>query len=319
MGNDDDDDEWEDEDDDPSESDEPDERPECLHYAAHWTPSIRDQYHPVTKIIQNHLRTIFSQDPTPLLYNAIISMSTNPSTSKMLLQDLAQIATTSADTLSAALEIHAGNGNAFAIQSLLQSSSYLLQPHHAPSLQLSVIVLGTEATLLPNALHILERELISTIRSIHHAVLRSYSQADEKANKDELLKLLKLPAGSSRRAEKVETWLENASTPTSPAQGMAGFQPAAFAAMLMGLAPPTPDVDDDADLVSYIDMEPHDPDYEELRREFRPQFKLYFEGWKTTADSLQGGQAILAKIYREMTELMMYMRAPDIVQEMIAR
>ena len=70
------------------------------------------------------------------------------------------------------------------------------------------------------------------------------------------------------RQDRIERWVDAVSTP-----GLNNPNPMAFAAMVMGL-PITPTMEglDEMEL-SYLEMDPSDPDLEDLREEFRPRLK----------------------------------------------
>ncbi|KAF5365162.1 hypothetical protein D9757_011761 [Collybiopsis confluens] len=49
-----------------------------------------------------------------------------------------------------------------------------------------------------------------------------------------------------------------------------------------------------------FDMDPHDPDMDEIREEFRPRWRERFESWVETATAVKGGWVALARVYLKM-------------------
>ena len=81
------------------------------------------------------------------------------------------------------------------------------------------------------------------------------------------------------------------------------------------------DAEDNSDLLSMLDIEQggSDPDLDDFRDEFRPNLRSRFEGWTTLAPILKGGNVSLTKLYGKAIELMPFLKASDVVTEMIAR
>jgi len=94
----------------------------------------------------------------------------------------------------------------------------------------------------------------------------------------------------------------------------------AFGAIMMGL-PILPGVDegDDLDMLSYFDLDPNDPDMDDIRDEYRPNLKARFDNWLEVGTGLTGGPVVLVKFYAKVLEKMPYIQGQDIVNEMTNR
>jgi hypothetical protein len=82
---------------------------------------------------------------------------------------------------------------------------------------------------------------------------------------------------------------------------------------------PGMDDGDDADILSYVDLDQDDPDLDDLRDTYRPNLKAIFEGWVHVGQTLKGGSLVLAKLYLKALEMMPWLRAADVVEEMANR
>jgi hypothetical protein len=91
----------------------------------------------------------------------------------------------------------------------------------------------------------------------------------------------------------------------------------AFAAMAVGLPVSSGISGEDPELAAALDMDQFDPDLEDLREEFRPRLKARFDGWCKVAARIEGGSAIMIKAYAKVVELMPFLRASDVVEEML--
>jgi len=111
----------------------------------------------------------------------------------------------------------------------------------------------------------------------------------------------------------VKHWLDAVSTPASAAFP----QPMMFAAMMMGI--PFTQVDiDDLDPWTTLDMDPADPDFAELREEYRPNLKGRWEGWFSVASS-EHDRNIRPRLFDYLLDQLYVFQAPDVVDEMVAR
>jgi len=62
-----------------------------------------------------------------------------------------------------------------------------------------------------------------------------------------------------------------------------------------------------------------DPDLEDLREEFRPQFKARFEGWLGATLTIGKPDQVFRAVYEELVVLMPFIRDSCIVDEMLGR
>jgi hypothetical protein len=287
----------------------------CRLHAHHWTTLINDQRLPLQKIVEGRLRSIFEVTPSLPLFMTILSISRNvPESQKWLFSTIAQNATNTPETLAAALEIFSAESEVPRVLALLDSHSYLLRPRDAQSLQLAVVTIGESPQYHARAIPIITKELSDSIREIHVAVRSGFSHIDEAKNHHELAEILKLRAGRIRR-QRVEAWIEAVSSPPAPLM----HPMAVAAAMMMGLPVPPPGPQgEDPELIAALDMsESHDRDLEDLRDEFRPKLSERFDGWCKVANNMKGGSGLLADAHARTLKLMPFMRASDIVHEML--
>ncbi|KAI0689093.1 hypothetical protein BC835DRAFT_276645 [Cytidiella melzeri] len=278
----------------------------------HWPLRIRSCVTELRALTEDVMKRNFEALPSSRLYDTLIGIATDPnSLSEELHEMLDSVATTCSDAMAVALEIYAGECNGPAITRLLQNHSHLIRPRDAPALQKAVIALS-EVGHAELGLSILRKELVDTARTVRQALLLSYSRLDVAANRNELFQVIKLPSGAPRRA-RIETWVDSISSPGADAP-----IPFMFAAMMMGV-PPMPGMNPDDDAYTYLDLDPHDPDLEDLRHEFRPALKRRFESWVDVAHRLKNGSAVLLTTYKFLIEFMPFLRAPDVTEEMIGR
>ncbi|KAF9530956.1 hypothetical protein CPB83DRAFT_892227 [Crepidotus variabilis] len=326
--------EWEDEDYDPAEdedlgdyagdcfddnsdydTEESDSRCSCNRHANYWTDDANHQRIPLRDCVEKQLMNVFRETPSLGIFNSLATISGDPiKTEKELMKILEEVAGSTPDNLVAALEIHISNNNYSKIVALLDEYSYLLRPRDMTTLVCAVTLLD-ESSFRGRALFILEKELEDSLGAIYHSIRASFTFIEDEPNKQELKEILKLKSSSSSRKARVEAWAETViSSPGNP------MHPMAFAAMMMGL-PMIPGVDDgeDSDILNYVDLDQNDPDFEDLREEYRPNLKARFDGWTNLGSSLNGGPAVLAKLYQKAVEIMPFLQGQDIVNEMAAR
>lgn len=232
-----------------------------------------------------------------------------------LMAHLDDIAFSCSDAYAAALDIHTLENHTSTIASMLHSHSHLLRSRDAPALQAAVSIISSHPLYLTLALEIIEKELMDTARCVRAAILVSFARLDEPANKEEIQKILKMRSSADGRQDRVERYVDAIATP-----GTNTPNPIAFAAMMIGL-PLVPGMDaaEDADPLGYMDLDPHDPDFEDLREEFRPRLKQRFEEWADTGKLVKGGPAVLLRVYNQITEMMPLLRASDIVEDILGR
>lgn len=266
--------------------------------------------------IQIAMTSVFKVRPSLRLYSALLAVSSDSeSTEAELKEHIDAVATTCSDMFAAALDIHALESRTDTIVELLRGHSHLLRPRDAPSLQTAVSIMSNNPWHRPFALEIIEKELLDTAHCIRAAMLVSFSQLDDPANKKEIQQILTLRPSAGGRQDRIERYVDAIATP-----GTNVPNPMAFAAMMMGLPlGPGMDPGEDADPLGYLDLDPHDPDLEDLREEFRPRFKQRFEGWADTATLVRGGPTILLKVYSVVIDMMPFLRASDVVDDILSR
>jgi hypothetical protein len=76
---------------------------------------------------------------------------------------------------------------------------------------------------------------------------------------------------------------------------------------------------DDADPIEYTDVDIQDPEFDDLREEFRSDLKECLQSWIEAGQKMNGGMSVLLKVYAVIVEVMSFMSAPDIVDEMTGR
>ncbi|KZT13272.1 uncharacterized protein LAESUDRAFT_669733 [Laetiporus sulphureus 93-53] len=283
--------------------------------ARHWSSRISNQMSKLREHIQDVLMAIFKVAPSRSLYQALSIMSTTPDLmDSQLLARLHAVAASCSETFVAALDIYSYVEDSEAIIDLLDHYPHLLRPRDALTLQGAVSVLGRSAFYQQRALQIIEKELLNTARELGAALLSSFSQLDAPANQAELQQILKLRHAAPGRHDRIEEWVDAVSTPGQNTPG-----PMAFAAMMMGLPVPNMDAAEEADPLGYLDFDPTDPDLEDIREEFRPKLKQRIEGWTTSALLIKNGQAVLVAVVSEVNDMMPFLQARDIVDEIVGR
>ncbi|KAJ3934660.1 MAG: hypothetical protein NXY57DRAFT_1047189 [Lentinula lateritia] len=286
----------------------------CELHARHWPSEINDQRIHVRELVVERLCKLFELEPSPTLYLAILAVSDQPSKTAELMKTVSRIATNSSSTFAAALAICAIECEAQKISKLLDTHSHLIRPQDVDHYQAAVMVLIQETKYRSRAIKIIEKELQETVHSLRLLVQSSFCGLKVESNKTELRRILKLRMASQPRIDRVNNWVDAVITPSSVL-----IHPVAFAAaMVMGFPPGLEDGDDN-DVMSYLDIDPDDPDLEDLREEFRPQLRDRFDGWVNIALGATGGQSLLSKLYIEMAEEMPFLSTADVTQEMLNR
>ncbi|KAI0771684.1 hypothetical protein BD413DRAFT_693192 [Trametes elegans] len=285
-------------------------------HARHWSHRISSQMWQFRRHIQAAMMAVFKTMPSLRLYSALLSISADPeSTEAELMAYLGEMATSCSEVYAAALDIHARESNTETIASLLKTHAHLVRPRDAPMVQAAVSVMARNPFYQQFALEIIERELLDTARAVRSAILGPFSLLETPENRAEIEQIVKLRQNAAGRQDRVERWVDAVGTP-----GMNAPNPMAFAAMVMGLpVVPAMDGSDDADPLGYLDLDPSDPDMEDLRDEFRPRLKQRFEGWTDVAIVVKGAAAVLQKVYREIVQMMPFLRANDVVEDMLGR
>lgn len=279
----------------------------------HWSDIIFGHVHLLQRHIEDALTSAFESAPSLPLYSTLLSMSHDPRTlEERLLSSLKTIATSCPDAYAVALEIYSLEHKVDQVVELLDSYSHLLRPRDAVALQAATTLISHHGHA-QRALQILESELLDTIRVTRHALLQSFSQLETPQNRSELAQIIKMGSRAPGRHGRVESWVDAVTTP-----GADQPNPMMFAAMVMGIGP-LPGMNPDDDPYTYLDLDPHDPDLEDLRSEYRPNLKKRFESWTDVALMLRDGPAVLLRVYRKVVEEMPFLRASDVTEEMIGR
>lgn len=285
----------------------------CHLHARHWPEYINKARIPLRECIERRLTRMFETTPSLRLYNTLLSISHNVFQTELhLSKTLLEIAGNTPDNLVAALDISVFLADENMVASLLNQHAYLLRPRDATTLQSAVSTLD-DSEYQSRGFAILEQELEDSMRAIHATIRSCFSHIEDEANKKELLEILKLPAKSSPRKERLEQWSEQVITSTN-------LNPMAVAALMMGL-PMFPGMEEgeDNDLLNFVDLDQNDPDLDDLREEYQPNLKQRFDGWVQVAQSMTGGSALLAKLYLKAINLMPWLRGFDAAAEMISR
>ncbi|KAI8984817.1 hypothetical protein BD414DRAFT_489320 [Trametes punicea] len=284
-------------------------------HARHWSHRISSQMPHFRRLIQSAMLTVFKVSPSLRLYSALIGNSSDPqATEAELMSYLSQTATSCPEVFAAALDIHALENNTDEIAALLKTHGHLVRPRDAPILQSAVTTMAANPFYQLRGLELIEKELLDTARAVHAALLGPFSLLDTPENREEIAQIGRLRQAAAGRQDRVERWVDAISTP-----GMNAPNPMALAAMVMGLPiVPTMEGPDEMEL-SYLEMDPSDPDLEDLREEFRPRLKQRFEGWTDTAVTVKGGSVVLQKVYRDVVQMMPFLRANDVVEDMLGR
>lgn len=290
--------------------------PSGPHPARHWSYRISCAVPVVRDYIQGYLTDVFKQRPSLQLYHTLCVISPDPDrTHDEICDYLRTAATSSSEMFAAALDIWAFGNHHSDIQSALKTHAHLLRPRDAFALQNAVTALGHNRAYAPLARSIAEKEMLDTARALRNALLASFSQLDTPAHKAELQNILRMHPNAAGRQDRIEAWVDSVSTPGTNAPN-----PMAFAAMMMGLPlVPGMDLSEDADPLGYLDLDPNDPDLEDLREEFRPKLKQRFEGWAKATPEVPGEPSILFRVCKEITEMMPFLRAGDVVDEIVGR
>ncbi|KAH9936825.1 uncharacterized protein BXZ73DRAFT_89313 [Epithele typhae] len=284
-------------------------------HAKHWSPRISMKMPQFRQHVHAAMMTVFKVNPSLRLYSSLVASSNDPdTTSSELMRWLADYATSCPEAFAAAIDIHSLEGNRAQLISLLNTHSHLLRPRDAVAFQGAILSLANDPVHQPRALEMVEKEMLDTARAVRAALSGPFALVDMQENRVELEAILKLRSSAPGRQDRIEHWVDNISTP-----GAQHANPLALAAMVMGMFVPALDGTDDGDMLGYLDIDPNDPDTEDLRDEFRPRLKQRFEGWADTAVQLPGGPQVALKVYKELVKTMPWLRAADVVEEMAGR
>lgn len=294
-------------------------------HAMYWPSNFSSAGREFRTIISDRLYTIFKKAPATWIVNTlleIVPIPFNKSVSSNIDSILQEIAPSTSDTFAAALQIYAQLGMPERLTQLLDTHYHLLRPRDSSVLQVAVLTLldcpgyGTES------LRYAESAFRDTIQNVHNAIRGTFIRIEE----DQYVRyleeqVLKLKQGTATRKEHLEEWAGNVISP--PSAGM--LHPFAFAAMMMGM-PPFPgtdmagdDEDDESAILGFVNLDQADPDLRELKEEFRPDLKESLEIWIELMHVTQKGRTIASKLYLEFSQKMPWMKAGDVMEEMIKR
>jgi len=284
-------------------------------HAEHWPKSANCPINDVRDLIQQSLVSYFQISPSVELYINIGRVSTDaPAVRRLLLEVAEDNALWSSDNFVAALNIFTYEESAEVIWKLHTRGSHLLRPCHTPDYQEAVVTLSNKSAFKTRALTICQDQLLTIARELRASLCQPFSRLYDPARLTELEALLKQKSVSRRG--NIESWVTAVSTP-----GLSHPNPVAFAAMMMGLPVPLGGGElGSADELNMLDLEKDkDPDLDDLREEFRPQFKGRFEGWLGATFTIGHSDRVFRAVYDELLIMMPFLRDPDVVDEMLGR
>ena len=285
--------------------------------ADHWPKSTGFVFNDIRDLVQQSLVSYFETAPSPEMYRAIRSISTDAATIRRSLLDVAESnALWSSDNFAAALSIFASEDSTETIWKLLSRGAHLLRPCDALDYQNAVVSLSTKSAFRSRVLTMCQDELLSIAREFRASLCLSFSRLYDSARVAELDALLK--QRSLSRTSNIESWVGAVLTP-----GPSHPHPMAFAAMMMGLPVPVPVAGGElggVDDFNMLDLEKDsDPDLDDLREEFRPQFKERIQGWLGALLAIGKQDKIFRAVFEELLTMMPFLRDSDIVDEMVNR
>ena len=284
-------------------------------HADHWPKSANYPINDLRDLVQQCLVSYFQISPSLELYRGIGSISTDALTARRsLLEAIESNALCSSDNFAAALNIFAWDDSAEAIWKLHTRGSHLLQPWHAIEYQNAVVTLGDKSAFKSRALKICQDQLLIIARELRASLCMPFSRLYDPVRVTELEAILKQTSLS--RTGNIESWVTAISTP-APSHP----NPMTFAAMMMGL--PVPFAGGEfggTEELNMLDLEKDtDPDLDDLREEFRPQYKNRFEGWIGATFAIGKSDSVFRAVSDELLTMMPFLRGSDVVEEMLTR
>ncbi|KAF8505436.1 hypothetical protein F5888DRAFT_434913 [Russula emetica] len=292
--------------------------PSSFHFHAnHWPKSTSFAINDIRDLVQQSLVSYFETAPSPEMYRAIRCISTDATTIRRSLLEAAESnALWSSDNFAAALSIFASEDSTETIWKLLSRGTHLLRPCDAPEYQNAVVSLSTKSAFKSRALTMCQDQLLSIAREFRASLCLSFSRLYDSARVVELEALLKQRSVS--RTSNIESWVSAVSTP-----GPSHPHPMAFAAMMMGLPVPVPVAGGElggVDEINMLDLEKDtDPDLDDLREEFRPQFQERIQGWLGATLAIGKQDKVFRAVFEELLTMMPFLRDSDIIEEMVNR
>ncbi|KAF8121420.1 hypothetical protein EV363DRAFT_1421354 [Boletus edulis] len=289
--------------------------PKCFH-ASHWSWRLTDQQPQLRDLVHNALLNIFKVAPSGPLYSSMIAIAEDEDELEEQLHPLLMSAAGhSSDNLSAALGIMSLNNRSDSVNTLLNAHKHLLRPQDAASLQFAVLIMSSNFFYRTHAISIVEEELMDVTKVFRAAIRFSFCNIESENNKTELIQILALGQDSLNRRTRVTRWVKGVVTPQADTP-----HPMAFAALVMGLPfPPGVEASDEGDMLGFFEVDGDDPEGEDLREEFRPTIKARLQGWVDTAVAINGGPALLLKVYAKVIVDLPFLKGSDVVEEMSAR
>jgi hypothetical protein len=286
-------------------------------HSDHWLKSTSFAINDMRDLVQQTLVSYFETAPSPEMYRTIRSISSDATTVRRSLLEAAEAnALWSSDNFAAALSIFASEDSAETIWKLLSRGAHLLRPCDAPEYQNAVVSLSTKTAFRSRALTMCQDQLLSIAREFRASLVLSFSRLYDSARVVELEALLKQKSVS--RTSNIESWVNAVSTP-----GPSHPHPMAFAAMMMGLPVPVPVAGGElggVDEINMLDLEKdRDPDLDDLREEFRPQFKERIQGWLGATLAIGKQDKVFRAVFEELLTMMPFLRDSGIVGEMVNR
>jgi hypothetical protein len=284
-------------------------------YADHWPKSSNFPVDDVRDLVQQCLVSHFQISPSLELYKSIKKISTDvPTIRRSLLETAESNALWSSDNFAAALSIFASEDSAEVIWRLHTRGAHLLRPRDAFDYQTAIHALGNKPAFKSRAQKICENQLLAIARELRAELGLPFSRLYDPARVTELEALVKQNPMS--RTANVESWVTAISTPNQNQPS-----PMAFAAIMMGLPVPVAGGEfGGVEELNGLDLgKETDPDLEDLRDEFRPQFKSRFQGWLGATLTIGNPDQVFRAVYTELLTMMPFLRESDIVEEMLNR
>jgi hypothetical protein len=284
-------------------------------HADHWPKSANFPIDDVRDLVQQCLVSYFQILPSLELYRGIKSISTDATTvQRSLLEAAESNALWSSDNFAAALSIFASEDSAETIWKLHTRGAHLLRPRDAQDYQSAVVALSNKSTFKSRALKICQNQLLTIAREFRASLCVPFSRLYDSARLVELEALLE--QRSISRRSNIESWVTAVLTP-----GPSHPNPMTFAAMMMGLPVPVAGGElGGVDEFNMLDLEKdRDPDLDDLREEFRPQFKERFQGWLGATFAIRKTDQVFRAVLQELLIMMPFLRDTEIVDEMLNR
>lgn len=284
---------------------------EELSYANHWDANLTRKAPILLRHVRKRMTTIFKISPSYELYKTLTTLCQEEDGICQELNDiLSCVATTSAASLTAALKIYADQLRLDNIREVLESHRFLLGLEDCFVFQDTIRALLTSPKHAEFALGILEFELLDSLKTLHHHVLKAFSHMDDMAHRAEIQSIMRMDHWSSARSEAIRRWVDSATSPPAPANNTM-----ALAAMMVELPVTVDELEDH----HFFDMELPHPEMAEARESSPANMKARFAGWIAVAEEDDSFLPALERTYKEACNMMPWLRTSDISYEMINR